>query len=870
MAEAFDLNTLLAGTQAAGTALDVLDRQPVSATAQRVQSLDTAYDKIGDSNSATALAIGEHNAALARDMASVGAAQASRSAVAAVELADQLGKATEQVQALRSTAESANSQLQPLLEQRNALSANFPGWGNPLARISAAYKVSRLDEQIAGLQQNAAAAVDAANSLASTQAATIREHSQAEQLKINSDYAERVALVKQQYAGQAESLNSLNAANAAATAEANQRLNLTNISSTNALQGEELKLRKSEAARRNAAEDAAKAQVDTLARQVLRARGVTAPSNDDLNGARVLVTSIDDSGRAALSRLVITPGAEVNNGKYVLNSLANSGASLANMRKIGNVLGLTDVSNIGAPLFESERTAALLSLRTQAFNAATTTVKDQPGARFLNNVAISEGQWWSSLQPKERKELEDKAAAIAQVALETNDITSLNATVYSKIGPGNKFSLTPNTAADVQRVFGVPQGSVESAVLLDPHTRNMFEAAASRDPSMAGPLQFATLYDEFKRAGSKDPAAAVSKVVTAFARGAAGATQDGAWLRDVGIDLPALYVVPDSHGNPRNLANPLEVTKFMQLRDNAKKAAGKPGMFSAESLAMFGGGAGGQIASLVGGVGATAAIAGGNGAATASSSSAVDSTAGGKAGGKATTSGATAAKPAPEKRVQNPQVAFMKRLAEAGTSGALTGTMDVSGERSAAELSKLNTPEAIAARAAASSPQQSSAPQPAGRPGESYGLRAVLEARARENTLKIQQLKEADAAARREQASGAASTPAPDGTGVALRDFIRGDVAAREEAIAAKGGATGPASTASIVGPSLAEDVANRVVQLQRTPDPAAKEQSFLKLVQELYAKAFGHGGDGAYIPQTPTAQQQAEAAAEYNRNGGR
>lgn len=144
-----------------------------------------------------------------------------------------------------------------------------------------------------------------------------------------------------------------------------------------------------------------------------------------------------------------------------------------------------------------------------------------------------------------------------------------------------------------------------------------------------------------------------------------------------------------------------------------------------------------------------------------------------------------------------------------------------------------------------------------GKPGESYGLRAVLEARARENALRLQEMRAADAAA---------SAQSPD---FSFRDFVRGDPAAREERIAAKGGATGPADTASMVGPSLADDIAAKVVQVQRAESSADKERGFLQIVRELYARAFG-GGSAAYIPQTPTAQQQAEAAAEYERNGGR
>jgi hypothetical protein len=242
---AFDLNSLFSAENATQTA----DAIPVKNTAQRFEGESKAFAEIGSGQVAADLAIGQHNANVAQALSQVEADRTARANIDAVDLAAQLDNARFQTETLRGVANNAQVQQGALLQERQKLTENFPGWlQNPLGRVTASYKISQLDEKLAGLQKNAELATTSANELTSRTAATIREEEQAKQLRRAGQYNENIAIVRNEFAGQGEMLNAYNQAFDTMQEETAKQVSLTQVAASNALSNADLKLRKDAAA----------------------------------------------------------------------------------------------------------------------------------------------------------------------------------------------------------------------------------------------------------------------------------------------------------------------------------------------------------------------------------------------------------------------------------------------------------------------------------------------------------------------------------------------------------------------------------------------------------------------------------------------
>ena len=830
MPNAFDLTSLFS---AEGT-VRAADAVPVSSTSQRFQTESTAASSIGTAQENLDIAIGQHNATIAQSLADVEATRASKANIAAVDLASKLEGATAQLHTLRDVANIAQTQQGALLQERQKLTENFPGWlQNPLGRVTAAYKISQLDEKLAGLQKNAELATQSSNELTSRIGATIREESQAEQLRLSGQYNEDIALVRQENAGKAEVLNGYASALNTLQEENKQQITLTQASARNSLSQSELQMRKDAAARAKRAEDTQLAQVEQAAKDWLSMKQQP-HTPENLNRARMLVGALSAEDRVIAGKMFSMAGNGPLNPLTVKRNLVTSGASLGSIRRFGTLLGDPELTNAGASVYDTARTVAVSQLTEDAYKKATSVVEGKDG-RYINGMAVTQEAWWAGLKPAERNAITEQADAAAKQKMETSSVDSINMLAYGKLQPNHQFSITANTPAEVTRVFGYAPGSPEHKVMLDPTVRAHFDAAGASDPSNAGPQQFRALFDAFKAAGSADPAAATAKAITAYSRGYAATTSDGKWLRGLGVDLPAYYIVRDANGQSRNLANPEELRKYMLLSDKARTQSKERGFFDKvgeEALKQFGDGADAKIAELV------------QGAQIQKLRDARGKTAG--ASGTAV----------PEKKLQGgalKKAAYEVRASSLqdvnnfGTDKLPAVTMDISGELNAAELRNLNSPEQVAARAAKFNATATDT-----------SMRDVLESRARENAASIAAMQKADGYT-------------PINTATAVSDIVdrvsrnvqqanEAAAASRENALWKKGG-----GAENQPAPSTATaDLMDSLQAVQTAQTPAAKEQGFLELVRDLYKRAFGGEAAASSGAYEISAQQQAAAAAEY------
>lgn len=836
MPNAFDLTSLFS---AEGT-VRAADAVPVSSTSQRFQTESTAASSIGTAQENLDIAIGQHNATIAQSLADVEATRASKANIAAVDLASKLEGATAQVHTLRDVANIAQTQQGALLQERQKLTENFPGWlQNPLGRVTAAYKISQLDEKLAGLRKNAELATQSSNELTSRIGATIREESQAEQLRLSGQYNEDIALVRQENAGKAEVLNGYASALNTLQEDNKQQITLTQASASDSLSQSELQMRKDAAARAKRAEDTQLAQVEQAAKDWLSMKQQP-HTPENLNRARMLVGALSAEDRVIAGKMFSMAGNGPLNPLTVKRNLVTSGASLGSIRRFGTLLGDPELTNAGASVYDTARTVAVSQLTEDAYRKATNLVEGKDG-RYLNGIAVTQEAWWAGLKPADRNAITEQADTIAKQKLETSSVDSINMLAYGKLQPNHQFSITTNTPAEVTRVFGYTPGSPEHKVMLDPTVRAHFDAAGASDPSNAGPLQFRALFDAFKAAGSADPAAATAKAITAYSRGYAATTSDGKWLRGLGVDLPAYYIVRDANGQSRNLANPEELRKYMLLSDKARMQSKERGFFNKvgeEALKQFGDGADAKIAELVQG---------------AQIQKLRDAR--GKTAGVAGTAGASGTA-VPEKKLQGgalKQAAYEVRASSLqnvnnfGTDKLPAVMMDISGELSAAELRNLNSPEQIAARAAKFNATATDT-----------SMRDVLESRARENAASIAAMQKADG-----------YTPINTATAVSdIVDRVSRNVQQANEAAAAslenalwkKGGGADNQPAPS----TATADLMDSLQAVQKAPTTAAKEQGFLELVRDLYKRAFGGEAAMSRGAYEISAQQQAAAAAEY------
>lgn len=847
MDNAFDLNSLF---DAEGK-VQALDAVPIKNTAAVYQGASNAFSALTSTAADLSIATGQHNAVVAQKLAEVETRRAGAAAVDAVDLAAKLERSTQQLEVLRGVANDAQLKQGALLQERQKLTENFPGWlQNPLGRITAAYKVSQLDEQLAGMQKNAELATISSNELASRSAATIREEAQAHQLRSSANYAEDLAVTKEALAGKAEMLNGYGAAVDTSVKGVQQQVSLATMAANDSRSGQELALRKSEQDRANREADQQKALVDTVSRDWLRLKGNNNPNEADMNRARMVIGALPAESRVAFGKLITIPGADVTNPVFVKRQLVTSGASIATMRDIGMLLDDKGLAGIGESVYSTQRASAMNQLITEAYNNSTSVKKDKNGKDLVgrydaNGMAVTQEAWWSSLKPADRKAIDDKADAYAKQQLQASDITSLNMLAYSGLKPNHHFSLTANTVADVARTFQFAPNSPETAVMLNPSVRQQFEIAAARTPENAGPEQFKVLYEAFKAAGSKNPEAAVANVVSAYSRGYSHTTQDGKALQGLGIDLPAYYIVQDANGQVRNLARAEDVKKFYLLQGKAKAQSQERGILDKVSNGLD---------STVYSIMETSPWSDAGKAKQLNDANAI--------GG---------ASVRPDKKLQSSP---LKQAAEAltasttipaaavdaraqsnsnlGTDKLPTVWMDTSGEQSATALRDRNTPEAIAARAATLDSQRSAQAAP-----QAPDLRSILESRARDNAQSIADMQKADDYTPLNATS--VDTLVND---VSKRVFESNQAAAatREDAIWQKAGMQGT--------PAVTAQVMDKLQAVQSAPTAAAKEQGFLQLVQDLYKRAFSSvPSEGKGYPEAVSAQAQAAAAAEYDKS---
>jgi hypothetical protein len=820
---AFDLNSLFSAENATQTA----DAIPVANTAQRFQGESKAFAEIGSGQVAVDLAIGQHNAVVAQKLAQVEEDRAVRANIDAVDLAAHLDAARGQVDTLRAVANNAQVQQGALLQERQKLTENFPGWlQNPLGRVTAAYKISQLDEKLAGLQKNAELATVSSNELNSRTAATIREEEQANQLRRSGQYNESIALVRNEFAGQGEMLNAYNQAFDTMQEETAKQVSLTQVAASNALSNAELKLRKDAA-------DEEKAVIDQASRDWLRMK--KQPENpENMNRARMLVGSLSAPERTVFGKLTTMAGNAPLDPTTVKRNLITSGVSLGGLRRFGTLLDDAELSNVGESVYTSTKTAALAQLRQEAFNNSTNTVEGKTG-RYMNNMPVTQEAWWAGLKPAERNAMTEQADQVAKQKMDTSSVASLNMLSYGALTPQHHFSITTNTPAEVTRIFGFMPGTKEHAVMLDPKVRMDFETASTRDPANSGPNQFRALHDAFKAAGVEDPAAATSKAITAYSRGYASTTSDGKWLAGLGIDLPAYYVVEDANGQSRNLANPEELRKYMLLSDKQRVQSKERGFIDKVS---------GGIDSAVYSILETSPWSDAGKARKLNEKDTVGT-------GGAVTGGKSFAPDKPDKKLQGG--ALKKKAYEVrayslqdvnnfGTDKLPAVTLDISGELNEAELRKLNSPEQIAARAAALNANAGD-----------VSMRDVLQSRARDNAASIAAMQKSDAA-RSPTPAEVLSTQANDPKATV---FTGADTAGSQQLWKPlSSGAPDPTEIANVM---------EAVAAVQKAPTPAAKDQGFLELVRDLYKRAFSRQAAQPVDSATATAQQQAESAAFVN-----
>lgn len=817
---AFNLNSLFSAENATQTA----DAIPVKNTAQRFEGESKAFAEIGSGQVAADLAIGQHNANVAQKLAQVEEDRAVRANIDAVDLAAHLDAARGQVDTLRAVANNAQVQQGALLQERQKLTENFPGWlQNPLGRVTAAYKISQLDEKLAGLQKNAELATISSNELNSRTAATIREEEQANQLRRSGQYNENIAIVRNEFAGQGEMLNAYNQAFDTMQEENAKQVSLTQVAASNALSNADLKLRKDAAAAAKRAADEEKAAIDQASTDYLRLKKQPI-TPDNMRRANMLVGALSAPERVELGKITTMAGGGKLDPLVVKRNLVTSGMSLGGIRRIGGVIGDAELAGAGESLYTTTKTVALAQLRQDAFNNSTNTVEGKTG-RYLNGMPITQEAWWASLKPTERNAYTEQADLAAKQKLETSSVASLNMLSYGALTPQHHFTIPTNTPAAVTRDFGFLPGTKEHAVMLDPKVRMDFEIAGTKDPANVGPNQFRALHNAFKAAGVEDPAAATAKAITAFSRGYANSTSDGKWLSGVGIDLPAYYIVEDANGQSRNLANPEELRKYMLLSDKARVQSKERGFGSAVSETL--------------GSGLYWMFQEGEGA------NAPKREKGTTVPDKKLQGGAL------KKKAYEVRASSLQDVNNFGTDKLPAVTMDISGELNEAALRKLNSPEQIAARAAALNANAGD-----------VSMRDVLQSRARENAASIAAMQKADGYTPVNTATALSDlSAATERAGRALTDaatnLVKGNKEAREDALWAKGGGKD-------FPPSDAADIMDAVYGVQKAPTPAAKEQGFLELVRDLYKRAFGGEPAASRGAYEISAQQQAEAAAEY------
>ena len=802
---AFDLNSLFSAENATQTA----DAIPVKNTAQRFEGESKAFAEIGSGQVAADLAIGQHNANVAQALSQVEADRAARANIDAVDLAAQLEAATAQVGNLRGVANNAQAQQGALLQERQKLTENFPGWlQNPLGRVTASYKISQLDEKLAGLQKNAELATTSANELTSRTAATIREEEQAKQLRRAGQYNENIAIVRNEFAGQGEMLNAYNQAFDTMQEENAKQVSLTQVAASNALSNADLKLRKDAAATAKRAADEEKAAIDQASTDYLRLKKQPI-TPENMRRANMLVGALSAPERVELGKITTMAGGGKLDPLVVKRNLVTSGMSLGGIRRIGGVIGDAELAGAGESLYTTTKTAALAQLRQDAFNNSTNTVEGKTG-RYLNGMPVTQEAWWASLKPTERNAYTEQADLAAKQKLDTSSIASLNMLSYGALTPQHHFTIPTNTPAAVTRDFGFLPGTKKHAVMLDPKARMDFEIAGTKDPANVGPNQFRALHDAFKAAGVEDPAAATAKAITAFSRGYANSTSDGKWLRGVGIDLPAYYIVEDANGQSRNLANPEELRKYMLLSDKQRVQSKERGFFN---------GIRDNVTNALTGLS--------TGSVTVSPEDAAYAEEFAAKYGPPKDAGSR-----PDKKLQG---------------GALAKT---------AATVAASAPSATAPAATAPAPDTSLSARTPAVTNSDVSMRDVLQSRARENAASIAAMQKSDADKVTLGKALAAQANDPNATMLSGTDATK--VPSLWESPLSKALATAPA-------PAEIAAVMEAVVAVQKAPTPAAKEQGFLELVRDLYKRAFSRQASQPVDSATATAQQQAESAAFVN-----